>query len=384
MAIEAAKELVNNLDKKEFQLLCEKMDYLFDFIRENVYKRLSLAVNKDNFRNIFKFFDIYSPYFDEFFASIFAQYANEDLTDEILEILTTGKDSQKTYAAAYFKKIPDTVAIDDLRKNLDTEFDPLFENCASALGKMKDKEYYQKYITLLKSDDDFIKLKAVDFLIAYGDKSALDDLILTMENSSMSENIAGDLTMLISPLELLDRNFSKGIVLANNLINGLGEILPLENIFSYEIYEIANYLINKANISESAVILFNMKNKFDILTQNEEYTFDLDKDTKNEIFEIKNLLLSKNKDFWNNEKLLLNHLLISDNPLLHTVLEIIKDNGFKEFMPKLISLTKTDDETIKYEVLATIKALGGLSNIDKSTIDFNNPNLKAAFEQMFL
>ena len=44
-AKEASKILINNADLTQFCLLCEKMDYLFDFIRENVYKRLSCAID---------------------------------------------------------------------------------------------------------------------------------------------------------------------------------------------------------------------------------------------------------------------------------------------------------------------------------------------------
>lgn len=383
-AKEAASILINKGDLSEFKLLCEKMDYLFDFVKNNVYKRISYAVNKDNFKNLIKFYDYYSPYFDDFFAEILTEYANEDLTDEILEIFSKGSDSQKAYAASYFRKIPDTVAIDELRKNLNTEFEPLFENCASALGKMNDSDSFKKYLSLLNSDDDFIKLKAVKFLIFYGNKNVAEDIINAMNNSTMSENIAGEITQLISPIELIEKKYNDGILLINNLINGLGEILPLENIFIYEIYEITNYFINNPKSPEAAIILFNLKNKFEILTQNDEYIFDLNKEIKNEISEIKKLIFSKKEDFWNNEKLLLNQSININNPLLHTVLEIIKNNGFKEFLPKIIMLTKSDEEIIIYEAISTIKVLGGLINIDKTKINFKNPNLKASFEQMFI
>ena len=383
-AKEASKNLIETADLSQFQLLCEKMDYLYDFVRENVYKRLSFVINKTNFKNILKFFDFYSFYFDDFFASILAKYADEDLTDEILEILSNGNNNQKAYAAAYFKKIPDSVATDDLKANLDTDFDPLFENCASALGKITDDETYNKYLLLLKSDDDFVKLKAVKFLTAYGNINSAKDLILAMENSAMSENIAGEITALISPYEFINTDFNNGILLINNLINGLGEILPLENIFNYEIYEITDFLLNNAQKPEAALILYNIKNKFDTLTQNDEYIFDLDKDTKNEILEIKKLLFSQNNAFWDREKSLIKSLIKELNPLLHTVFEVIKNNEFKDFIYDLKELTTSENETIKYEALITIKTLGGLHTIDKSKIKFENINLEAAFEQLLV
>ena len=380
----AAYELVTTANTKEFELLCEKMDYLFEFVKDNVCKRLSNAVNKNNYKNIIKFFDFYSPYFDDLFASILAKYADEDLTDEIFDILLNGNDIQKTYAAAYFKKIPDTVAIDDLRENLETDFDPLFENCAAALSGMNDKISYEKYIEKLQSDDDFEKIKAVKFLIAYGDKNAVNILISAMESSSMSENIAGEITALISPSDLLSTDYQKGILLSNNLINGLGEILPLENIFGYEIYEITDFMFNNANTPEAALILFNLKNKFDTFTQNEEYVFDLDKNTKNEVFEINKILSSKPNEFWNREKLLLGSFLTEDNPFLHTVLEIIRENKFSDFTSQILDLTKSQNETFVYESAVTLKYLGELKNLDKTKVTFNNQNLKASFEQLFL
>ena len=41
----AAEQLINNTEIKEFEQLCDKMDFLFDFVRENVYKRLNFAIN---------------------------------------------------------------------------------------------------------------------------------------------------------------------------------------------------------------------------------------------------------------------------------------------------------------------------------------------------
>ena len=381
-ALYAAKELIDKCDIKEFEKLCKKTDYLFDFVKDNVCKRIEKAVNKDNFRNIIKFFNFYSPCFDEVFSSVLAKYANEDLTDDILEILSKGNESQKTYAASYFKKIPDTVAKEDLINNLSLECEPLFENCAAALGVMKDTESYEKYLKDLKSEDDFVKLRAVKFLIAYGNKTVLKNLIDAMKNSSMSENIAGEITNLFSPSEIIKLDFENGALLYNNIVNGLGEILPLENIFYYEIYELLENLFLNANRPESALILFNLKDKFDMLTQNEEYIFDLDKNIKDEIFTVKNKLFSKNNEFWEKEKDLLLSLINENSPYLHDVLEVISDNRFMDFTYEIVKLTRSGNEITAFEAANTLKRLGELQKIDKN-LTFKNNNLKAAFEQMF-
>ena len=381
-AKKAASAFIDNYDIKDFEKLCNKMDFLFDFVRENVYKRLNSAVTKENFKNLINFFDFYSPYFDDFFASVLAKYANEDLTDEMLEILSSGNNNQKTYAAGYFIKIPDSVALEDLESLLETDFEPLFLNCASALGKMEATEIYEKYKNLLNTDDEFVKLNAVKFLVAYGDKNSVNSLITSMKQSDIPENIAGEIVSLISPLELIKTDFNNGISLFNNIINGLGEILPLENIFYYEVYDVMNLLFEKSNSSEAVLLLFNLKNKFSIITENEEYIFDLDKNTKNEIFEIKNIL-ENNKDFWISKRTQLKEFIKEDSPYLETVLEIIKDNHFKDFTNELLSLTSSKNETVVCEVVSALKETGEISRADKSKINITNANLKALLAQMF-
>ena len=381
-AKKAASAFIDNYDIKDFEKLCNKMDFLFDFVRENVYKRLNSAVTKENFKNLINFFDFYSPYFDDFFASVLAKYANEDLTDEMLEILLSGNNNQKTYAAGYFIKIPDSVALEDLESLLETDFEPLFLNCASALGKMEATEICEKYKNLLNTDDEFVKLNAVKFLVAYGDKNSVNSLITSMKQSDIPENIAGEIVSLISPLELIKTDFNNGISLFNNIINGLGEILPLENIFYYEVFDVMNLLFKKSNSSEAVLLLFNLKNKFSIITENEEYIFDLDKNTKNEIFEIKNIL-ENNKDFWISKRTQLKEFIKEDSPYLETVLEIIKDNHFKDFTNELLSLTSSKNETVVCEVVSALKETGEISRADKSKINITNANLKALLAQMF-
>ena len=58
-AQEAANYLVNSADIRFFSELVAKSDFLFDFVRNNVCKRIEKAVNKENFLNLIKFFDIY-------------------------------------------------------------------------------------------------------------------------------------------------------------------------------------------------------------------------------------------------------------------------------------------------------------------------------------
>ena len=105
-AIDAARYMIDNSDVELFKLLVEKSDFLFEFIRNNVCKRIEKVISKDNYSNIINFWNIYSPYYDDLFASILSKLATQNLTDDIFELLETGSITQKTYDAQYFSYIP--------------------------------------------------------------------------------------------------------------------------------------------------------------------------------------------------------------------------------------------------------------------------------------
>ena len=55
-----AKTLINNSDVKLFEKLVKQDDFLFDFIKDNVAKRIQSACNKDNYLNLLNFIETYS------------------------------------------------------------------------------------------------------------------------------------------------------------------------------------------------------------------------------------------------------------------------------------------------------------------------------------
>ena len=55
-----ASRIINEPDVELFEELVSKDDYLFDFIKQNVAQRLAKACNKSNFKNLFKFLNIYT------------------------------------------------------------------------------------------------------------------------------------------------------------------------------------------------------------------------------------------------------------------------------------------------------------------------------------
>ena len=65
-----AKSLVDNCDTNLFAKLVKQDDFLFDFIKNNVAKRIQSACNKENYHNLIKFFDYYSPSYDTMIAEV--------------------------------------------------------------------------------------------------------------------------------------------------------------------------------------------------------------------------------------------------------------------------------------------------------------------------
>lgn len=350
-----AAEIVNNADTALFKELVENDGYLFDFVKQNVAQRLAAACNETNYRNLLKFFDYYSPYYDDFIVSTLARYADEDLTDEILDMFENGTTAQKTYCAKFFSYIQDPLALELLRENSYTENESLNANCAATLGIFQDEASYNDAVRKLWSEDEFEQLSAVKFLVLYGDKKALPEILHAMKNSTMAENIAGEIPYLETIFEILDEQYEDGLLVLNHIVNGLGEIIGLASVFDYELYDVFERIIRNSNDSKAAVVLLNAQEKFAILTENDEYLFDEDKNTKNEINDIKKLLSSINIK---NLKPLVLQELNETSPFVYTALDFADD------VFAIRELLKCSNQTI---ILKTAEVLKKLNNLDEPT-----------------
>ena len=176
-----------------------------------------------------------------------------------------------------------------------------------------------------------------------------------MKTSPMAENIAGEIPYLDSILNILDDNFENGLLIINLIINGLGEILGLSQVFDYELYEVFDYLSSRADDSKVSVVLLNAIEKFDTLTENDEYLFDEDKNTKNEIYEIKKLLNSLDKKTLHTK---INKELNENSLFVYTALDYATD------LVAIRELLKCDNQTI---ILKTAEVLKSLNNLDDTT-----------------
>ena len=94
-----AFDVINKPDIELFKELVDNDDFLFDFVKQNVAKRLVKNCNEKNYQNLIEFLGYYSPSYEEFIVSTLANFADEDLTDKMLEIFKNGTEDEKTYCA---------------------------------------------------------------------------------------------------------------------------------------------------------------------------------------------------------------------------------------------------------------------------------------------
>lgn len=368
---QAAAHIINDIDVKSFEELVSKNDFLFDFIKQNVSKRLMNACNKDNFKNLLEFTKFYSPSYDEFIAKTLAKFGDESTCQIMLDKLKNGTDEEKAYSAKYFCFNQSDLAIGDLKKLAYSEFEPLALNCASALSSMNERSSIDSALEKLNSNDDFEVLSAVKFISAYGEKDALNNIFEVMKKSSISEYIACEIGYMVSFLDLLNSEYHENTLLAiNNILQGLGELVPVSNIFSFQLYEVFEKLIFSEPSPKNAIILLNAKNKFNLLTENDEYLFDEDKNTKEEVNEIKKLLNSNINDDLDN---FIAEELDENSDFVISAIELIKN-------PELLKpLLNSQNQTIILKTLETLKSFNNLTQADKDLAlqNISNEDIKS-------
>lgn len=350
-----AFDVINIPDVELFKELIDNEDFLFDFIKQNVANRLAKVCNSSNYLNLLQFLKYYSPSYEDVIISNLVKFSDEDLTDKMLAIFEDGTDDEKTYCAKYFSIVQDSLALDFLKENAYSENSSLSANCATALALFGDTESKNEALVKLKSDDEFEKLDGVRFLVSYGDKSVIPAIVDVMKTSSFAENIAGDLLYLTDLFSLYKTNKTDALFVFNSVINGLGEILGLAQIFDFRLYEFIEMLLKEQTDSEIAVVLANAKDKFNTLTENDEYLFDETKDVKQEVMDIKQLLSS----FKVNQSLI-NAELKSESLFVFTALEFANNES------AVRGLLISANQTVVLKALEMLKQMNSLTKEDKN------------------
>ena len=367
-----AKNLIDNSDVDLYTKLVKQDDFLFDFIKNNVAKRLQQACNKDNYLNIFNFFKIYSPSYDTMFAEVLYKYGGVELIPRIKDIFNKGSNAEKTYALKFFTFIPPKYIediTDKIRIFAKSEDNFLSTNAIEVLSYIKDDISKNEAIKKLNSKDEFEQYEGVKFLVTYQARDCFDLIANLMKTSTMSENIAYELLYLANIEEILKENFDLAILLLCNIINAIPEIVPVNIILDYNFYNIFEQLYLEKLNSISAVLLILAKDKFEELISNEEYLYDCDNNTKEEIKALNELLKGVNKsklqsllydevyedsDFvmfavdYVNEVEVLEGLLDSENQtLILKVLSILKNKLYLTKEHKSIALKNISNDSLK-------------------------------------
>lgn len=362
----AAYSLINEPDVELFQELVSKESFLFDFVKQKISERMAKACNSSNYMNLLQFLKYYSPSYEDFIVGTLVKYADENLTDKMLDLFKKGNEDEKTYCAKFFSYIQDSLALEFLRADAYSNNPALSANCAYALSAFGDKTSYNKAISKLQSSDEFEVLDGVRFLVSYGNKKATQEILKVMKKSPMAENIAAELPYLEPMPELLKDNFEDGLYVLNNIISGLGEISSLSQVFDFQLYEVIQTLKED---ERAAAVLLNAYDKFNTLTENNEYLYDETKDVKQEIFDIKELLasidLSRLKSLTDKE-------LTESSPFVFTALEFTFNSE------KVRTLLNSKNQTLLLKTLEILKKLNNLTPEDKNKAlkNITNENIK--------
>ncbi|MBE7708347.1 MAG: hypothetical protein E7Z88_06540 [Cyanobacteria bacterium SIG27] len=368
------KNMIKTSDIKAFNLLCEKCDFIFPFLKERINADFVKLIKENDLNAVFKFSEIYCADFEDMIVNSWVKFASQDLTDEILELFENGTVEQKAYCAKYFVKIQDPLALEHLKNNVFSDFEPLKTNCALALSAFQDVEILDKMKEIvLKSNDDFEKLNAFNFISTYSGEKQIKFVIEQAFLSPFAINIISNV------LDFNELNYLKNILdnktmtkIFQLIIEEYPEDLSLDSAYYWNLAEFIK-LIYRFDSSYSKNVLILAREKFKEFSENDIYTFDFDKNIKNEIKNISNLLKSLDLEFSVEN--------FEDEFELSAILEVIKELKLDEKAEFLANLFSRTNEEKKAQIALILKEFKKIDLIDIEIIkQIQNENIKALIE----
>lgn len=371
------KNMIKSSDIKAFNLLCEKSDFIFPFLKERINADFVKLIEEEELKTLFKFSEIYCADFEDMIVNSWTKFASEDLTDEILELFENGTIEQKAYCAKYFTHIQDPLALEYLNKFALSDFEALKTNCALALAKFKDVEILNKMKdVILNSDDDFEKLNAFNFISTYGGEEQIKFVVNNAFSNPFAINIISNI------LDFNDLNYLKNILdnktitkIFQLIIEEYPEDLSLDSAYYWNLADFIK-LINSFNNKYSKNVLILAKEKFKEFSENDIYTFDFDKNIKQEIKNIFNLLKSYDLKFSAEN--------FEDDFELNVILEVIKELKLDEKAEFLASLFEKINEEKKAQIALILKEFGKINLLNSKIIEqIQNENIKALINSCF-
>ena len=354
-----AKSLVDNSDVNLFAKLVKQDDFLFDFVKNNVANRIKKAVNQDNYLNLLNFLDNYSPSYDSVIAECLYNFGGIEILPAMKEIFVNGNVEKKAYALKYFSFVPREYVEELLpliRQTAVSEFEPLSINSIEVLSKMNDEIFKTEALQKLNSEDEFEQYNGVKYLVAFKALDALPQILQVMKKSSLSENIASEIPYLVPVEDLIKTD--DGVLVLCNIVSAIPEIIPPSAVIDYNLFSIFEDLYLNNLSSSSAVLLRLAQEKFAELTSNDEYLYDCDKNTKDEVFAINQLLVGI--DSYKLKNLLYDELYDESDFVFFAV-------DFVDEQEELEVLLDSLNPTLILKVLSILKEKGKLTSEHKTS-----------------
>lgn len=376
----AAIKLLAEKDVESFKILNSKSEFLFDFIKEKILKNLIGAVNSKNCLNLFEFLKVYSPDFKGFILHPLVQFKTPEIEDKMLNFLCSGSDEEKTYATEFFTILADKTKYEKIKANLNADFEPLKIASINYLSNLGFRLEFEESLKLLEdnSKDNFEKLTQVEFLAYFGDKKAFEPIYNYFINEDNSYTIANFLLDLKPFSTLIEENREDEILnILSSIILNFPDSISFEEINYYINEGLFEFLLESEN-NLSALILFYLKNKTELILEDENYSIDLTKENKKEANIINSKLNNAIQIFDKKETLTLglNSINYFENILS---LEIIKEENIEIIEPIYNLLEKTTNNEIIMDILYCLQNQNKLNEtlINKILLKTENEILKA-------
>ena len=376
----AAIKLLAEKDVESFKILNSKSEFLFDFIKEKILKNLIGAVNSKNCLNLFEFLKVYSPDFKGFILHPLVQFKTPEIEDKMLNFLCSGSDEEKTYATEFFTILADKTKYEKIKANLNADFEPLKIASINYLSNLGFRLEFEESLNILedRSKDNFEKLTQVEFLAYFGDKKAFEPIYNYFINEDNSYTIANFLLDLKPFSTLIEENREDEILnILSSIILNFPDSITFEEINYYINEGLFEFLLESEN-NLSALILFYLKNKTELILEDENYSIDLTKENKKEANIINSKLNNAIQIFDKKETLTLglNSINYFENILS---LEIIKEENIEIIEPIYNLLEKTTNNEIIMDILYCLQNQNKLNEtlINKILLKTENEILKA-------
>ena len=379
-AKEAAIKLLAEKDLESFKILNSKSEFLFDFIKEKILKNLIGAVNSENCSNLFEFLKVYSSDFKGFILLPLVQFKTPEIEDKMQKFLLEGCDEEKTYATEFFTILADKTKYEKIKANLNADFGPLKIASINYLSNLGFRLEFEESLKILEdnSKDNFEKLTSVEFLAYFGDKKAFEPIYNYFINEDNSYTIANFLLDLKPFSTLIEENKEDEILnILSSIILNFPDSISFEEINYYINEGLFEFLLESEN-NLSALIVFYLKNKIELILEDENYSIDLTKENKKEANIINSKLNNAIQIFDKIETLTLglNSINYFENILS---LEIIKEENIEIVEPIYNLLEKTTNNEIMMDILYCLQNQNKLNEalINKILLKTENEILKA-------